>query len=209
MKIQLPDCITSQIFSKLGLKDLVKTSTLSKLWRHEWQLRTDLNFDLCNMFDKVQELPKSFPLLHGFQSEFATRLDQFMLYYQGAMVNSIRVKCPLSYEHSDVIERLISKGIAKGAKRIELLLSYETNDDDTRCFVLELKPCKFSFYLLSGTDSLMYLHLQNCRLVAPMDFSGLKNLRTLVLQLVDDVNQILLEGLFSNCIHLVDFTIDD
>ncbi|MCI02050.1 F-box/RNI/FBD-like domain protein, partial [Trifolium medium] len=55
----------------------------------------------------------------------------------------------------------------------------------------------------------MYLHLQNCRLVAPMDFSGLKNLRTLVLQLVDDVKQTLLEGLFSNCIHLVDFTLDE
>jgi hypothetical protein len=206
IKIHLPDSVLSNIFSNLGLKDLVKTSSLSKLWRDEWQLRTDLNFDLCNMFDdnKVQELPKSFPLLQGFQSEFVTRLNQFMLHYQGDMIDSIRVKCPLSYEHNDVIERLISKGIAKGAKRIELLFSYETNDD----FVAsELIPFKFSFDMLSGTDSLTYLHLQNCFLVKPLDFSGLKNLRTLVLQLVD-VCQNLLEGLFSNCIYLVDFTLD-
>ncbi|GAU23392.1 hypothetical protein TSUD_334400 [Trifolium subterraneum] len=206
IKIQLPDSILSQIFSKLGLKDLVKTSTLSKLWRHEWQLRTDLNFDLSNMFDKVQELPKSFLLLQGFQSEFVTRLDQFMLHYQGAMIDSIRVKCPLSYEHSDVIGRLIWKGITKGAKRIELLFAYEKNDD-TRGFVLGLKPCIFSFDILSGTDTLTYLHLQNCRLAQPVDFSGLKNLRTLVLQVVA-VRQNRLEGLFSNCIYLVDFTLD-
>jgi hypothetical protein len=213
IKIQLPDCIISQIFSKLGLKDLVKTSTLSKLWRNEWQLRTDLNFDLCNMFDdnKVQELPKSFPLLHGFQSEFVTRLDQFMLHYQGAIVDSIRVKCPLNDEHSDVVERLISKGITKGAKRIELLFSYETNDDTCRIgtrFASELIPCKFSFDMLSGTDSLTYLHLQHCGLETPLEFSGLKKLRTFVLQRVD-VWQNRLEGLFSNCIHLVDLTLDD
>jgi hypothetical protein len=40
IKIHLPESILSQIFSKLGSKDLVKTSALSKLWRHEWQLRT-------------------------------------------------------------------------------------------------------------------------------------------------------------------------
>ncbi|MCI44601.1 hypothetical protein A2U01_0065840, partial [Trifolium medium] len=38
----------------------------------------------------------------------------------------------------------------------------------------------------------MKLMILNYRLVAPLDFSGLKNLKTLVLQLVD-VKQILLE----------------
>ncbi|XP_045831068.1 uncharacterized protein LOC123922391 [Trifolium pratense] len=40
-----------------------------------------------------------------------------------------------------------------------------------------------------------------------MEFSGLKNLSTLVLDAVF-VKQNLLQGLFSNCIHLVDFTLD-
>ncbi|WJX78872.1 hypothetical protein P8452_62054 [Trifolium repens] len=206
IKIELPDSIISQIFTKLGLKDLVKTSTLSKLWRNEWHLRTGLNFDLCNMFDHNQELPKSIPLLKGFQSEFATRLDQFMLNYEGDMINSIRVKFPLTYEHSDIIERLIYKGIDKGVKSIELLFSYETNDDTPR-FASELLPCHFSFDILSYTDSLTYLHLQNCYLKPSMEFSGLKNVRTLVLQRVD-LCQNRLEGLFSDCIHLVDFILD-
>jgi len=37
--------------SMLPLKDLVKTSVLSKRWSHGQGLRMDLNFDLHNMFD--------------------------------------------------------------------------------------------------------------------------------------------------------------
>ncbi|AES82325.1 putative F-box domain-containing protein [Medicago truncatula] len=82
---ELPDHIISYIFSKLALKDLVKTSALSKQWIHDWGLRMDLNFDHHTMFDynTIQDLPKSLPL---FQSEFATRLDQFMLHCKGAMI---------------------------------------------------------------------------------------------------------------------------
>jgi len=69
-------------------------------------------------------------------------------------------------------------------------------------------PYIFSLILLSNNDSLTYLHLQNCLLVEPMDFSGLKDLRTLVLHLVF-VKQKLLQSLCSHCSHLVDLTLDD
>jgi len=176
LESEFPDCVTSYIFSKLALKDLVKTSALSKRWIHEWGLRTDLNFDLHTMFDynTIQDLPKILPL---FQSEFATRLDQFMLHYEGAIIRSIRVKFPLGNEHRDAIDRLISKGIAKGAKRIELLFSKRIEllfSSETNGTANSILPYKFSLILLSGNDSLTYLHLQNCLLVEPMDFSGLK-----------------------------------
>jgi len=199
LETHLPDCVISYIFSNLGLKDLVKTSVLSKRWLPEWGLRMDLNFDLQNMFDHntIQNLQESIPL---FQSEFATRLDQFMQHYHGATIRSIKVKFPLGDDHSYAIDRLISQGITKGVNRIELLFSYDTD--------LEMEPYKFSFTLLSNTHSLAHLHLQNCRIVAPMDFSGFKNLRTLVFHVVR-VTQDILHGLFSNCIHLADFTLDD
>ncbi|XP_024625366.1 uncharacterized protein [Medicago truncatula] len=159
------------------------------------------------MFDynTIQDLPKSLPLFQRFhfQSEFATRLDQFVLHYKGDMISSIRVKFPLGNEHRDAIDRLISKGIAKGAKRIELLFSSETNDTTH-----SILPYKFSLTLLSDNDSLTYLHLQNCLVLEPMNLSGLKNLRTLVFHLVD-VKQKLLQSLSSNCSHLLDFTLDD
>jgi len=204
---ELPDCVISYIFSKLRLKDLVKTSVLSKRWLHEWRLRIDLNFDLYNMFDldyPHQELPQNLPVsvFKRFQSKFVTRMDQFILHYQGDMIHSLQVNFPLGNRHSDVIDRLITKGIAKGVERIELLFSYQTNTN------FEIQPYKFVFTLLFGNDSLTYLHLQKCHLVAPMKLSGFNNLRTLVLHFVV-VKQDLLQGMLSSCIHLVDFTLND
>jgi hypothetical protein len=175
LKSELPDHIMSIIFSKLDLKDLVKTSALSKQWIHEWGLRMDLNFDLYTMSDynTNQDLNQILPLSQRFhfQSEFATRLDQFILNYKGAIIRSIRVKFPLGNEHRDVIDRLISKGIAKGAKHIELLFSSETTSKTSDTAISILLP---------DNDSLTYLHLQNCLLDEPRDFFGLKNLRTRV-----------------------------
>lgn len=201
MEWDLPDCILSLIFSKLSLKDQFKTCVLSKYWLRQWKLSsTHLNFDIYST------LPTDFPLFPSLQSQFTARVDQFMLNYQHATISSIRVKFPLSDdEDSDVIGRLISQGIAKGVKHIQLLFSDETNDPD---FNLESKPYRFSLSLLSKAESLTYLHLENCLLVVPMVFSGLKNLTTLVLQHIP-VRQDLLDSLFSNCFHLLDFTLDN
>ncbi|AES81189.2 F-box/RNI superfamily protein, putative [Medicago truncatula] len=205
LESELPDSIISYIFSKLALKDLVKTSALSKRWVHEWGLRTDLNFDLHTMFDynTTQDLPNILPLfqIFHFQSEFTTRLDQFMLHYKGPIISSIRVNFPLvNSEHGDAINvainRLISKRIAKGVKRIELLLSSD--------FVL---PYIFPPTLLSGNDSLTYLHLQNYLSAEHLDYSGFNNLRTLVLHLIN-VTPKLVQSLCSNCTHLVDLILD-
>ncbi|GAU23386.1 hypothetical protein TSUD_334340 [Trifolium subterraneum] len=200
---ELPDCVISNIFSKLCLKDLVKTSTLSKQWLHEWGFKMDLNFDMHNIFhnNTIQYLQEDLSL---FQSGFVTRLNEFMLHYQGAIIRSIRVNFPLGDEHSYVIDSLISQGIAKGANRIELLFLHDAEADD---LIPKIEPYKFSFTLLSDTDSLKYLHLEKCLIVEPMDFSGLKNLTTLVLHQVV-VNQDMIHGLFSNCTHLGDFTLN-
>ncbi|WJX85263.1 hypothetical protein P8452_67747 [Trifolium repens] len=209
--IELPDCVMSHIFSMLSLKDLVKTSALSKQWIHEWGLRTDLNFDLHNMFDynTIQDLPQKtlllFPIIQRlhFQSEFATRLDQFMLHYQGPVIRSIRIDFPLGDDHTDVIDRLISKGIAKGVKRIELLFSFETEEVNEFKLLFPLLPYKFSFALLSDTDSLTYLHLRNCFLAESADFSGLKNLTTIVVEgLVETYSTHILSLLFSECLQI-------
>ncbi|XP_058742291.1 uncharacterized protein LOC131614753 [Vicia villosa] len=199
---ELPDCVISHIFSKLSLKTLVKTSALSKQWYHEWELRKDLNFDLPNIFDynTVPVLLKTLPLFQHLQSQFAASLDNFMQKYHGDMISSIRVNFPLGVDHTYAIDGLIHKGVLKGANRIELLFGYDTD--------LKIQPYKFLFPFLSGTSSVTYLHLQNCHIAAPMKFSGLKNLRTLVLHLVP-LKQSMFRDLFFNCIHLENFTLNE
>ncbi|CAK8543527.1 unnamed protein product [Lathyrus sativus] len=198
---ELPDCIISDIFSMLSLKTLVKTSALSKQWYREWGLKKDLNFDLHNMFDSntMPELPKTLPRLQEAQSQFATILDNFMQKYPGDTISSIRVNFPLGVDHTYAIKGLIHKAALKGANRIELLFPCDAD--------FKIEPYKFLFPLLSDTNSVTYLHLQNCHIAAPMKFSGLKNLKTLVLHLVP-VEQNMLRPLCFNCIHLENFTLN-
>ncbi|CAK8562835.1 unnamed protein product [Lathyrus sativus] len=201
---ELPDCIISHIFSKLSLKTLVKTSALSKQWYHEWGLRKDLNFDLHNMFDCNPELPKT-PLFQQLQSQFATRLDYFIQKYHGDIISSIRINFPLGRDYTHVIDRLIHKGVLKGVNRIELLFAYPKPkllpyDEETD---FEIEP--YNFFLSDSHNSLTYLHLQNCRI---MEFSGLKNLTTLVLHLLP-VEQNILQDMCLKCIHLDNLTLNE
>ncbi|XP_058755347.1 uncharacterized protein LOC131628533 [Vicia villosa] len=218
---ELPDSVISHIFSMLTLKTLLKTSALSKQWYHEWGFRKDLNFDMHNMFDykTIPKLPKTLPLLRKVQSQFATKLDAFMLKYHGDKISSIRVNFPLSHDQTDVIERLIHKGVHKGVNRIELLFACEfvdfddsdtesESDSDSSDDEDTMKPYKFLFPFLSDNDSLTYLHLQNCLIAAPMEYFGMKNLRTLVLHQVP-LKQNMLQDLFLNCIHLENFTLNE
>ncbi|GAU11391.1 hypothetical protein TSUD_343820 [Trifolium subterraneum] len=170
-----------------------------------------MGIKIHNMFDyiTIQDLPKTLPLYHPliqrlhFQTEFANRLDQFMLHYQGPVIRSIRLDFPLGRDHTHVIDRLISKAIAKGVKRIELLFSFETEDADEYTLLTPVVPYILSFALLSDTDSLTYLHLRNCLLAEPADFSGLKNLTTIVVDgLLETCYTHILSLLFSECLQL-------
>ncbi|CAK8562878.1 unnamed protein product [Lathyrus sativus] len=209
----LPDCIISHIFSKLSLKNLVKTSALSKQWYHELGLRKDLNFDLHNMFDCNPELPKTplFPLFQQLQSQFATRLDYFIQKYHGDIISSIRINFPLGRDNTHVIDRLIHKGVLKGVNRIELLFAYPKPLPDFEKAMpfpydesdFEIEP--YNFFLSDSHNSLTYLHLQNCRI---MEFSGLKNLTTLVLHLLS-VKQSMLQDMCLKCIHLDNLTLNE
>lgn len=135
------------------------------------------------------------------QSEFVRRVDQFMQHYHGAKIDSLRVDFLLCYKYNNIIDRWIGCAIDKGARKIELLFSNRTY------FFPGQMPYKFPHTLLSESDSpcMKYLHLQNCLLMPPAEYSGFKNLKTLLLeQLV--VTEDLLLCLFSKCFHLEDLT---
>ena len=206
----LPDCVKSYIFSKLTMKDLVRTSTLSKKWHNEiWGSRMDLNFHLLNMFgsneiEKHKYLSSCLVLHIGqIRSEFVKRVDKFMRRCRSAKIDKFRLHFPLGNKHKDALDRWISQAISKGAESIELLL---LNDSDTYC-IKKQEPYEFPCTLLSkcGPSSIKYLHLQNCILVPPVGFSGFKKLTNLVLEKLV-VEHDLLHCLFSTCLHLEDLT---
>jgi hypothetical protein len=99
------------------------------------------------MFDQVLPKNLTLPLSYVFQSEFAARLDQFMLHYQGKTIHSIRVSFPLDDEHSDVIDRLITKGMTKGVKQA-FLLQYHPFKNYIRNY--------HRFFIMYQTTTLLY-----------------------------------------------------
>ncbi|WJX80312.1 hypothetical protein P8452_63327 [Trifolium repens] len=56
---ELPDEILSYILTMLSMKDLLKTSILSRRWCKLWGLRKDLYFDINNVFGSEEELIKN------------------------------------------------------------------------------------------------------------------------------------------------------
>jgi hypothetical protein len=53
---ELPDCILSYILTMLSVKDLLRTTVLSKRWCKLWALRRDLFFDIFMLGSSEEEL---------------------------------------------------------------------------------------------------------------------------------------------------------
>lgn len=52
---ELPDHVLSYILKRISMKDLLKTSILSKRWCKLWTLRKDIYFDIFNVFEETIE----------------------------------------------------------------------------------------------------------------------------------------------------------
>ncbi|XP_004513364.2 uncharacterized protein [Cicer arietinum] len=110
------------------------------------------------------------------RQEFIRRVDQRINEHdqQGENINSLRVDFLLGYEHQDVIDKWISYAIAKGAERIEILFSCDAFG------MPNLDLYRFPHALFSEFKN--HLHLRNCHLLPHAEFSGFKQLKTLVLE---------------------------
>ncbi|WJX85633.1 hypothetical protein P8452_68055 [Trifolium repens] len=211
---KLPDKILSYILTMLSMKDLLKTSILSRRWCKLWGLRKDLYFDINNVLGSEEELIK-----HGYlidansryvdlkvsRDEFVKRVDQFLKNFPGTKIDSFLLSFNLNFEQSSIIDQWISFAIAKGVEKINLLFLRKP-------FIPLDERYKFSFDLFSKTDAsnLKHLHLENCHLCHPSncDFEPFKNLRSLSLLSVK-VDEIFIENLLSNCQLLEELSLVD
>ncbi|XP_045794106.1 putative F-box protein At1g49610 [Trifolium pratense] len=187
---ELPDEILSYILTMLSIKDLLKTSILSKRWRKLWYLRRDLDFNILHMLGSTSRKPlEERGHLNINMDEFVKRVDQFLNNFQGTKIDSFSLSFYSNDKHSNIIDQWISFAIARGVETINLLL-------------LTYNRYKFAFDLFSetNTSTLKHLRLERCLVCHPTkcDYIPFKNLRSLSLYF-SKVDEIFIESLLTNC----------
>ncbi|CAJ2631343.1 unnamed protein product [Trifolium pratense] len=219
---ELPDYILSDILTMLSMKDSLKTGVLSKRWCKLWSLRRNLYFDIFNVIGSSEEellqkgylvdvLDTSFSGVTTMErhinpdmskDEFVKRVNQFVMNFQGTVMESFSVNFHLDHEQSSTIDQWISFAIARGVGRIDLLLiGRPYNAPPTG----RGNPCTFDFGIISksNTSTLNHLRLENCLVFHPTicDFTPLKNLRSLSLER-SKLDETFIETLLVNCPRL-------
>jgi hypothetical protein len=209
---ELSDDILSYILTMLSVKDLLKTSILSKRWCKLWAVRRDLFFDIFMLGTTEDDLLQSGYLVDASDTGkqvnldksagvFVERVDQFTKNFQGTIINSFLVNFYFDCEHSDIIDQWVSFAIERGVGRMDLLfLGTPYKHRTTR-----RDPYKFDLALFSKTNlsTLHHLSLENCLVYNPInfDFIPFKNLRSLSL-VSAKLDETFLESLLSNCPRL-------
>jgi hypothetical protein len=213
---ELPDEILSYILTTLSMKDLLKTSVLSRRWCKLWSLRRDLHFDIFHVLGSSKEellqtdsnstMERCRVHLDINIDEFVKRVDQFLKKFQGTKIDSFSVSFYLNGTHNNIIDQWISFAIAKGVERINLLLF-----PVPYTYATPYKRYKFRFDLFSETNAstLKHMRLEHCIVCHPTncDYIPFKNLRSLSLNHAK-VDEIFIESLLSNCqwleeLHLI------
>ncbi|KAK2419366.1 putative F-box/LRR-repeat protein [Trifolium repens] len=213
---ELPDEILSYILTTLSMKDLLKTSVLSRRWCKLWSLRRDLHFDIFHVLGSSKEqllqtdsnstMERCRVHLDINIDEFVKRVDQFLKKFQGTKIDSFSMSFYLNGTHNNIIDQWISFAIAKGVERINLLLF-----PVPYTYATPYKRCKFRFDLFSETNAstLKHMRLEHCIVCHPTncDYIPFKNLRSLSLY-CSKVDEIFIESLLSNCrwlekLHLI------
>lgn len=210
---ELSDDILSYILTVLSVKDLLKTSILSRRWCKLWAVRRDLFFDIFMLGTTEHDLLQSGYLVNASDTEdkqvnldkcagvFVERVDQFIKNFQGTIIDSFLINFYLDCEHSDIIDQWVSFAIERGVGRMDLLfLGTPYKHCTTR-----RDPYKFDLALFSKTNlsTLNHLSLENCLVYNPInfDFIPFKNLRSLSL-VSAKLDETFLESLLSNCPRL-------
>jgi len=115
---ELSDDILSYILTMLSMKDLLKTSILSRRWCNLWALRRDLFFDIFMLGSNEDDLLQSGDLievpsgstidryvdLNLCTDEFVKRVNQFVKKFQGTKIDSFLVNFYLDYKQSNIID---------------------------------------------------------------------------------------------------------
>ncbi|PNY17087.1 F-box/FBD/LRR-repeat protein, partial [Trifolium pratense] len=163
----LPDLIINQILSHLSIKEAVRTSVLSSMWRNKWSTQLDLVFDRQCVSGATSQDPSVI------ESKFLRIVDHVLLLHSGP-INKFEVSdsgCDLIGVNSMAdIDRWIRHLIGRSIKELVLDIWFEQR--------YKIPWCLFS------CQSLCRLNLYCCWLKPPTTFEGFRNLKSLELERV-------------------------
>ncbi|PSR90019.1 F-box/FBD/LRR-repeat protein [Actinidia chinensis var. chinensis] len=202
----LPDEILSIIITFLNMRDAVKTSMLSRRWKHLYALLSDVNFDM-EMFGwngNSEDSHKTEILERGCiknKHTLAKAVNQFLKIYLGPKLHSFRVSFCFDSEYTSCADLWISLAVKAGIEKLDLTFVckdylYSNSMYENHNFV----KYTLSWRHLSGAFNLKHLRLHSCRLLidSSCEISGLTVL---------DLNYVPLQSnqlseIFCSCLNL-------
>ncbi|KAL6911266.1 hypothetical protein ACP4OV_000071 [Aristida adscensionis] len=202
----LPMNVLCDIISRLALRDAIRTSVLSREWRHVWRDHTNLTFNrysLRRYRDKTRtRVGFQFPIA---EHDFIARADAVLQQHSGTGIDRMEVMFTLHNKNADHVDRWVEFAVTSKAKELVLRLSEITRNFLYRNMRYALpadrvEPYSFPCHLFHGRNGsyLRRLHLFSVSVNVPGDFNGFGSLKKL--SMVDvDITEEHVEHLLSTC----------
>uniref|UniRef100_A0A0A9EC60 Uncharacterized protein n=1 Tax=Arundo donax TaxID=35708 RepID=A0A0A9EC60_ARUDO len=178
--------ILQYIISRLPIREAVRTSILSKHWKHVWCSRTNLEFSFHSLVYKKRSMIPRFT--YG-SHIFIQRVEAVLKQHSGIGVEKMEVEfSPLHNEHAEHIDRWVEFAIALKTKQpiLDFVVQYPTKE-----------PYSFPFQLFDATSGSHFhsLKLGCISLKQPAKikvFLNLKKLELVDVNITDDELKLML-----------------
>ncbi|CAI9269030.1 unnamed protein product [Lactuca saligna] len=159
----LPEHLIDSILESLPIEDAVRTSIISKKWRHKWTTMSTLAFD--------EHFSKKFAKNRAFDHNGVIRIINKVLILHKGPISKFHLHIPNifldNFQEVDQFMLLLSRNNVRELILTNLNRSYELPS-----------------YLFSCRE-LTKLELQKCRFNPPLEFEGFLNLEELLLKDID------------------------
>ncbi|XP_066324872.1 F-box/LRR-repeat protein At4g14103-like isoform X2 [Miscanthus floridulus] len=192
----LPEEIQPLVLSLLSLKEVARTSLVSRNWRKLWTRYPNL----C--FDGSKDGPTDMDSVKIERAKFVETVNSIIQHHSGIGLNKFSVRFSLGMDSSDILNRWICFATASKAKIIAMNLSPKGN---------YLEPSKqvhyFPLEALGAQDGpfIQCLFLTNVSIKPHSDICGFTKLKSLHLHCIQIIGD--LSGLLLNCSSLEDLEV--
>ncbi|KAL5719123.1 hypothetical protein ACHQM5_011947 [Ranunculus cassubicifolius] len=215
---ELPDEVLSMTLLLLPLKEVVRTSILSRRWRFRWKSYLEFCSTLCldvismngvdypeNMFGSIDHhgfVSMNSSLLSSERHKFVEWVDKILQLDYRPVMDTFRLRYHFEKEFSDHIDQWISMAILKRVQHFDIDLSH-FHKWGMRSPGVDLYTFPHWLFTQEAACLVKHLYLKCCILVPPLDFSGFSLSSLLDLQL-DHVliDENCFAGFLSNCPNL-------